>query len=96
MLLARDEAHNLADCVHSLQRVADRVTVFDTGSTDHTAEVARELGCAWEPLTWSDDFAKARNEALRRMDGDWALVIDADERLDSEAPVDSRTRYSAT
>lgn len=85
LLLARDEAHNLADCVHSLQHVADRVTVFDTGSTDHSADVARELGCAWEPLPWRDDFAAARNEALQRLDGDWVLVIDADERLDREA-----------
>lgn len=95
LLLVRDEAHNLADCVHSLQRVADRVIVFDTGSTDHTAEVARELGCVWEPLTWSDDFAAARNEALQRMDGDWALVIDADERLDSETCAKLRASLGA-
>jgi tetratricopeptide (TPR) repeat protein len=86
LLLARDESHNLADCVHSLHNTVDAVAVFDTGSRDHTAEVTRELGAAWEPLRWNDDFAAARNEALERLDADWVLVIDADERLDVGAP----------
>ncbi len=85
LLLARNESHNLADCVHSLRNAVDAITVFDTGSTDHTAEVARELGVAWEPLRWNEDFAAARNEALSRLDATWALVIDADERLDPDA-----------
>ena len=85
LLLARDESHNLADCVHSLHGAVDDVTVFDTGSTDDTADLARGLGVRWQPLLWRDDFAVARNEALARLEGDWALVIDADERLDPEA-----------
>lgn len=91
LLLARDEAHNLSECVHSLHHAVDAIIVFDTGSADQTAEVARELGAAWEPLRWNDDFAAARNEALERLDGDWALVIDADERLDVRASRRIRT-----
>jgi tetratricopeptide (TPR) repeat protein len=30
---------------------------------------------------WCDDFAAARNEALRRARGGWVLILDADERL---------------
>jgi tetratricopeptide (TPR) repeat protein len=83
LLLVRDEAHNLADCIHSLNSGVDGVTLFDCGSRDHTADVARDLGARWVPLTWHGDFAAARNQALESLDADWALVIDADERLDA-------------
>ncbi|UCE03955.1 MAG: tetratricopeptide repeat protein [Candidatus Latescibacterota bacterium] len=85
LLLVRDEAHNLADCIHSLNSCVDRVTVFDCGSLDHTADVARELGARWVPQAWHENFATLRNQALESLDADWVLVIDADERLDVAA-----------
>src|SRR6185437_680395 len=33
---------------------------------------------------WRDDFAAARNEALRRASGDWIFWLDADDRLTAE------------
>ncbi|MFQ5601059.1 MAG: tetratricopeptide repeat protein [Candidatus Krumholzibacteriia bacterium] len=85
LVLARDESHNLSDCIHSLRLAVDEITVFDTGSRDRSSEVAHELGARWVPIAWHDDFALARNEALERIGADWILVIDADERLDPDA-----------
>ena len=81
MILARDEAANLADCISSLQSLATDITVFDTGSVDRTADLARSLGVRCLALPWQDHFGDARNEALRRLAGDWFLIVDADERL---------------
>ncbi|HEV3079830.1 MAG TPA: glycosyltransferase [Gemmataceae bacterium] len=39
--------------------------VVDTGSTDRTPEIARALGALVYHFPWCDDFAAARNEALR-------------------------------
>lgn len=94
LLLARDEAHNLSACIESLQGVADAVTVFDTGSRDHTPERARERGATCVAIPWGDDFAAARNAALAHLQAEWALVIDADERLDAHAA--ARVRAAAT
>lgn len=86
-LIVRNEEAMIDGCLESL-RGLDEVVVSDTGSTDATWE---RLG-AWKdrdewprferiPDRWLDDFAMARNEALRYCRADWLIVIDADERL---------------
>ncbi|HZL84057.1 MAG TPA: tetratricopeptide repeat protein [Candidatus Krumholzibacteria bacterium] len=81
LILARDEEHNLAECIGSLRGCADDITVFDTGSRDATMARAQALGAACIALPWSDDFAAVRNAAFAQLAGDWVLVMDADERF---------------
>ncbi|MCP4804563.1 MAG: glycosyltransferase [Proteobacteria bacterium] len=80
-LIARDEADLLGACLDSVRDHVDEMVVVDTGSTDTTAEVARAHGARVVQHTWADDFAAARNAALDACQGDWILVLDADERL---------------
>ena len=91
LILTRDEAANLADCVHSVRPAVDEITVFDTGSRDNTSALTRELGVRWVPIPWRSDFAQARNLALQQLHGDWILVIDADERLAQDSAVKLRS-----
>lgn len=80
-MIVRDEAARLPDCLRSASGAVDEIVVVDTGSKDDTAAVAREHGAAVIEWPWQDDFAAARNEALRHVHGDWVLVLDADERV---------------
>ena len=41
----KNERDNIGACVASARQVADEVLVADSGSTDGTLEIARELGC---------------------------------------------------
>ena len=84
-LIARNEAENLARCLESARGVADEVVVVDTGSTDDTVTVAERLGARVAHFAWCDDFAAARNEAIRHARGQWILMLDADEALTREA-----------
>jgi glycosyltransferase involved in cell wall biosynthesis len=80
LVVAKNEAHNLAGCL-SLARWADeRVVVVDAKSEDATLEIARREAdvVAVRPF---DDFASQRNAALDLASGDWVLSIDADERV---------------
>jgi tetratricopeptide (TPR) repeat protein len=86
-LIVRDEESRLPACLDSLVGLADEVCVTDTGSRDGTLELARSRGARVARLPWSDDFAAARNASLQLAEGDWALVIDADERLATSASV---------
>jgi glycosyltransferase involved in cell wall biosynthesis len=79
VLIVRDEARCIARCLASLAPWVDRITVVDTGSTDATAEIARQAGAEVHHLAWPDDFSIARNHALDLADADWNLVLDADE-----------------
>lgn len=78
-LIVRDEQHNLPRCLASIRDLVDEIVVVDTGSIDRTKEVARSFGARVFDFPWNDSFADARNEAARRVRGDWILTIDADE-----------------
>jgi hypothetical protein len=48
-----------------------------------TVQLARELGAEVFDFPWQDDFAQARNAAVRALTTDWVLVMDDDEELDA-------------
>jgi len=83
-MIVRDEADNLRDCLCPLAGCFDEIIVVDTGSTDETADIARELGARVIEQPWEDDFAAARNVSINAALCDWILYLDADDRL---APV---------
>ncbi|WP_040484593.1 glycosyltransferase family 2 protein [Lyngbya aestuarii] len=80
-MIVRNEEQNLAQCLQSVKGVVDEMVVLDTGSTDRTTEIAKEWGAQVYYFDWCDDFAVARNFALKYVTGEWILVLDADERL---------------
>ncbi len=81
-LIARDEERFLPGCLRSLEGAVDEVVVVDTGSTDGTVDVARAAGCRVLHRRWTDDYAAARNAGIDAAEGDWIVVLDADERLE--------------
>lgn len=88
-IIARNEEKNLPRAIASVRGLADEVVVADTGSTDRTVEIAKELGAAVCHFPWCDDFSAARNFAIDHAKGDWIFWLDSDEELlpDSVAEV---------
>jgi tetratricopeptide (TPR) repeat protein len=80
-LLTRNEERNITRAVRSFGGVADQILVVDTGSTDRTAELAREAGAEVRHFVWNDDFSAGRNFAIRQATGDWILWLNPDEEL---------------
>lgn len=80
-MIVRNEAHTLARCLESVRDVVDQMVIVDTGSTDGTIALAKAYGAEVYHFAWCDDFAAARNEALRHACGEWILYLDADEVL---------------
>jgi tetratricopeptide (TPR) repeat protein len=81
VLIVRDEAEAIVDCLASLRDVVDEIIVYDTGSVDGTRELARAGGAIVVDGFWDDDFGRARNSAAESASGEWLLTVDADERL---------------
>lgn len=84
-MIVRDEAALLARCLESVRGVVDEIVVVDTGSTDGTLAIAERFGARVVRFDWCDDFAAARNAGLERAQGEWILVLDADETLVPDA-----------
>lgn len=80
-LITKDEEDVLLDCLKSARHLADEMIIVDTGSQDHTVELAQKAGARVFHYSWTDDFSAARNRALDLARGQWVLVLDADERL---------------
>jgi glycosyltransferase involved in cell wall biosynthesis len=84
-MLARDEADRIEASLTSVADLVDEMVVLDTGSSDDTIAIARRCGAVVHQMAWPGDFAPARNRCLELVQGDWVLVLDADERLRPEA-----------
>jgi glycosyltransferase involved in cell wall biosynthesis len=83
IVVARDEAKNIADCLGSVP-FAKELLVVDNGSLDSTAEIARQMGAKIISVQDRLDFSQLKSLALGRASGDWVLSLDADERLSPE------------
>lgn len=84
-IIARDEEELLPRCLESVRRRAGEIVLVDTGSTDRTAEIAREHGATVLTRPWDDDFAAAKNHALDAARGRYVLFLDADEWVAASA-----------
>lgn len=84
-MIVKDEEELLPHCLASVQGAVDEIIVVDTGSSDRSAEIAKQYGAVVVAFEWCDDFAAARNAGLERASGDWILFLDADEALDRAA-----------
>lgn len=81
-MIVRDEESNIGACLESIRGLVGEIVVVDTGSTDRTREIARDFGAKVFEFPWIDDFAAARNEALRHATLEWIFWMDADDRVD--------------
>lgn len=82
-VIAKNEENNIAACLDGWSSLFDEAIVTDTGSTDRTREIARELGAKVVEFPWCDSFASARNASLEHANGDWIFWLDADDRLNA-------------
>lgn len=80
-MIVKNEELALPSCLDSVKGVVDEMVVLDTGSNDRTRDIAREFGAKVYTFEWCNDFSKARNQALKYVQGKWVLVLDADEKL---------------
>jgi glycosyltransferase involved in cell wall biosynthesis len=83
-MIVKDEIANIGACLKNAKTLADEIIVVDTGSTDRTADVATVFGARTFAYSWNDDFAAARNYSLDQAEGDWILILDADELVASK------------
>ncbi len=83
-MIVKNEEKILSRCLDSLVHLMDEIIIVDTGSTDHTREIASKYTSQIYDFAWTGSFADARNFSFEKAHMDYIYCADADEVLDNE------------
>lgn len=83
-MIVKNEEKVLERCLKSIADLMDEIIIVDTGSTDHTKEIAKKYTDKIYDFEWIDDFSAARNFSFSKATKDYIYAADADEVLDEE------------
>jgi glycosyltransferase involved in cell wall biosynthesis len=95
IVITRNEAHNIEDCLQSLRAWVDEIIIVDSQSTDDTVVIAQRFGAkVSQPADWPG-FGPQKNRALDLATCEWVFSIDADERVTPELAQEIQTVLSS-
>ncbi|AAC07593.1 glycosyltransferase family 2 protein [Aquifex aeolicus] len=83
VILTKNEERNIARAIKSVKEIADEILVIDSGSTDRTVEIAKELGAR---VIFRDftNYPDQVSFAISKTNNKWVFVLDADEEVSEE------------
>lgn len=84
-----NEEAKLDGYFRNVKGVADRIVVVDCSSTDRTAEICRKNGATVVKSPYRY-FEQNVNRAMEKVETEWVLILDADERLSRELKAEIR------
>lgn len=84
VILTKNEEKNIVGAIENAKLVSEKVLIVDSGSTDATIELAKKNGAKVVFRAWDNDFSAQRIFALKHVETEWVLYLDADERLDEK------------
>ncbi len=83
VMIARNEAHDLPNCLASVKGLVDDIVLVDNNSTDDTVKIAKQFGVKVEQRKF-DGFANQKNHAINMAKNNWILHLDPDEQITPE------------
>ncbi len=83
VIITKNEAHNIADCISAARCISDDIIVIDSGSTDNTILLAKKYGANVQSVIWQG-YGHARNTGAELALHKHILSVDADERITKE------------
>jgi len=79
VIITKNEENFIADAIKS-SLFADEIIVLDSGSTDNTCTIAKDLGARVEVQDWLG-YGPQKNKAVSLAKNNWVFVLDSDERI---------------
>lgn len=82
IILTHNEEKHVMRCIQNLKRIASKIYVIDSFSTDNTVSIAKSLGAEVYQNAWVN-YSTQFNWALQNcpIDTDWTMRMDCDEYL---------------
>lgn len=82
VIITKDVEDIIREAIESAS-FADEVMILDSGSSDKTCKIAKELGATVYYQEWLG-FGPQKNRAVELAQNDWVFVLDSDERITLE------------
>lgn len=83
VIIARNEAHIIANTLQSLKPVINDIVVVDSGSTDETVNICKQFNATVIETDWGG-YGVNKKKGVAVAKNDWILSLDADEAIDEE------------
>jgi len=81
VIVCKNEAEIIASSLQSLAGLTDDIVVYDTGSSDGTQTLVKQLGLPLHEGSW-EGYGRTKNKAAQLARYNWILSLDADEGVD--------------
>ena len=78
-MIVKDEEAVLERCLTSVFPAVYEIIIADTGSQDHTREIAAKYAHKLLEIPWENNFAAARNASFSKATGEYLMWLDADD-----------------
>lgn len=92
-VITLNEADRLGATLEAARQVSDDIVVVDSGSTDSTVQVAKDLGARVIHNDWQG-FGPQKRFAEEQCRHDWLLNLDADEVLSDQAIAEIKALFA--
>jgi len=81
LIPCKNERLSIRPCIESVQKLADEILVADSGSTDGTLDIVRQIDACRVIQRDYVDSGDFKNWAIPQARHPWILLVDADERV---------------
>ena len=90
-IICKNEEDVIERCLGAILPQVDEVHICDTGSTDQTVQIIRDMNNPKVHIhtdyTWNKDFSEARNHANSKCSGKWIISVDCDNTTEFKRPL---------
>jgi len=83
VIITYNEEANIGRCIESVKDIADELIIIDSGSTDHTIDIASSFSARIITKKWLG-YSEQKNFGNQQAQHDMILSMDADEALSEE------------
>lgn len=81
VIITKNEAHIIGNTLKSLQPVTNDIVIVDSGSTDNTIALCKQMNATVIETGWGG-YGINKNMGIAAAKHDWILSLDADEAID--------------
>jgi glycosyltransferase involved in cell wall biosynthesis len=88
--LTKNNSDTIKNSIESYKDIADEIIIVDTGSTDDTIQICKDLGCEIYEKDLEYDYSSVKNYGLTKTHYPYILFLDPDEFFEHNLTLDDK------